>query len=331
MTTDTLGSTRLVMDAGGQVARNYDYLPFGEELGQGNGGTARDATFSGAGPRQKFTGKERDVETGMDYFGSRYFSGAQGRFTSPDPMVHPADSQSGFLPFISNPQDWNKYAYSLNNPLRYVDPDGQEPLPPAVRDLLMHYAPTALKAAGRVSEVYSVTQMILGLERSLGLMPPMVLPGPSTPTTEVQQAHAVARMTGNDVLLVDSPTNQGFDALQIVGGFMNARGAIPTELKGLSSANPMAVLSETLDTERAANGVTLPNGQALTGVQMFISAPNMNANAVANFANGGPLPTIVGRSSVSKVTITAGNGTVTIENKKVTLVCKKTGDGGTCQ
>ena len=93
----------------------------------------------------------------------------------------------------------------------------------------------------------------------------------------------------------------------------------------------MAVLEETVDTEHAANGVTLPNGQQLTGVQMFISAPNMDANAVAKFANGGPLPTIVGRSSVSKVTVTTSNGTVTIQKGKVTVACKKTGDSGSCQ
>lgn len=63
------------------------------------------------------TGKERDAETGLDYFGARYFSGAQGRFTSPDaPFAdqHPED-----------PQSWNLYGYSRNNPLRYVDPTGQ--------------------------------------------------------------------------------------------------------------------------------------------------------------------------------------------------------------
>lgn len=50
---------------------------------------------SGAVP--EFTGKERDAETGLDYFGARYFSGAQGRFTSPDePLLdqHPEDPQS---------------------------------------------------------------------------------------------------------------------------------------------------------------------------------------------------------------------------------------------
>ena len=63
-----------------------------------------------------FTGKERDVDTGLDYFGARYYAGAQGRFTSPDPLLN-----SG-RPW--EPQSWNRYAYTLNNPLKYVDPDG---------------------------------------------------------------------------------------------------------------------------------------------------------------------------------------------------------------
>lgn len=74
---------------------------------------------SGGSPSRllKFTGKERDAETGLDYFGARYFSGAQGRFTSPDvPLLdqHPED-----------PQSWNLYSYVRNNPLRFVDPTGQ--------------------------------------------------------------------------------------------------------------------------------------------------------------------------------------------------------------
>lgn len=66
---------------------------------------------------ERFTGKERDAESGLDYFGARYLSGAQGRFTSPDPVwITPRR--------MIDPQELNLYAYVRNNPLKYVDPDG---------------------------------------------------------------------------------------------------------------------------------------------------------------------------------------------------------------
>jgi RHS repeat-associated protein len=70
---------------------------------------------------QAFTGKERDAETGLDYFGARYFSGAQGRFTSPDWSEVP---QAVPYADLTNPQSLNLYSYVLNNPLRAADPDG---------------------------------------------------------------------------------------------------------------------------------------------------------------------------------------------------------------
>lgn len=66
---------------------------------------------------RQFTGKERDSETGLDYFGARYFSGAQGRFTSPDEPLIDQDP--------TDPQSWNLYSYVRNNPLRLTDPTGQ--------------------------------------------------------------------------------------------------------------------------------------------------------------------------------------------------------------
>jgi len=59
------------------------------------------------------------VETGLDYFKARYFAAAQGRFTTPDPLMASASA--------ANPQSWNRYAYVLNNPLRLIDPDGTDP------------------------------------------------------------------------------------------------------------------------------------------------------------------------------------------------------------
>ena len=69
------------------------------------------------GRRSRSTGKERDGETGLDYFGARYMSAAQGRFTSADAPF--ADQ------FVEDPQSWNLYAYTRNNPLRYIDDDGR--------------------------------------------------------------------------------------------------------------------------------------------------------------------------------------------------------------
>jgi len=120
LTRDHLGSTRVVTGAGGTVLARLDYLPFGEEIpntvGGRNGipGYGDDATLT-----QKFTGKERDAGTGLDYFGARYFSAPQGRFTSVDPAMESADP--------SNPQSWNRYGYALNNPLKFVDRNGRWP------------------------------------------------------------------------------------------------------------------------------------------------------------------------------------------------------------
>jgi RHS repeat-associated protein len=67
-----------------------------------------------------FTGKERDQETGLDYFGARYLSSAQGRWTSPD-LVNLTNERQ-----LSPNSTLNKYAYAANNPLKFVDPDGKD-------------------------------------------------------------------------------------------------------------------------------------------------------------------------------------------------------------
>jgi RHS repeat-associated protein len=70
-----------------------------------------------------FTGKERDTESGLDYFGARYYGSNMGRFMSPDWSSEPDP-----VPYadLSNPQSLNMYAYVRNNPLRTVDPDGHD-------------------------------------------------------------------------------------------------------------------------------------------------------------------------------------------------------------
>jgi RHS repeat-associated protein len=116
---DQLGTPRMVFDKTGALAnvKRHDYLPFGEELSAGQG--ARSTTLGYSVPdgvRQKFTSKERDIETGLDYFEARYYSSIQGRFTSVDP-----DNAGGDA---TDPQSWNGFAYVGNSPLISTDPHG---------------------------------------------------------------------------------------------------------------------------------------------------------------------------------------------------------------
>jgi RHS repeat-associated protein len=64
------------------------------------------------------TSYERDNESGLDYAQARYYSNQYGRFTSVDPLMASAKA--------SNPKTWNRYSYTLNNPLKYIDPDGMD-------------------------------------------------------------------------------------------------------------------------------------------------------------------------------------------------------------
>jgi RHS repeat-associated protein len=101
---DALGSSRFVNSlAGWNVS---DFYPFGGER----------VIYTGTLNHYKFTGKERDSESGLDNFGARYDSSQYGRFMSPDPGNAGADP--------TNPQSWNMYSYVLNNPLSNTDPSG---------------------------------------------------------------------------------------------------------------------------------------------------------------------------------------------------------------
>jgi RHS repeat-associated protein len=110
---DHLGTPRLVTNAFGNQVAYHLYYPFGEEA----------TAFNQDAERMKFTGHERDLNslagTGddLDYMHARFCSPVTGRFLSFDP--------GGQGPRV--PQSWNRYAYVLNNPLKWVDPYGLEP------------------------------------------------------------------------------------------------------------------------------------------------------------------------------------------------------------
>lgn len=116
---DHLGSVRVITDSSGAVKSRHDYFPFGEELAAAYSGRSGVTGYSATESiRERFTGKERDSESGFDYFLARYYSSAQGRFQS-------ADRPSNAGVHLQCPQSWNSYTYGLNNPLRFVDPNGE--------------------------------------------------------------------------------------------------------------------------------------------------------------------------------------------------------------
>ena len=121
LATDQLGTPRMIFDNTGSLSgtSRHDYLPFGEELFAGTNWRTPELGYSGDGTRQKFTQKERDNETGLDYFLARYYASTQGRFTSADPDNYQAKRD------LTDPQSWNAYAYVNNNPLARNDPDGR--------------------------------------------------------------------------------------------------------------------------------------------------------------------------------------------------------------
>lgn len=119
MTTDHLGSPRIATDQAGQVVSCHDYMPFGEEIYAGVGGRTAGMKYSlttADHVRQRFTGYEKDDETGLDFAQARMYQNRHGRFTAPDPLLASADG--------TNPQTFNRYSYTGNNPINYIDPSG---------------------------------------------------------------------------------------------------------------------------------------------------------------------------------------------------------------
>ena len=102
---DHLGNIRQTLDEGGNIVSAQDYYPFG--------GIYRAVNTADANDKYKFTEKERDKETDYDYFGARYYDSDLSRWLSVDPL---ADKYAG----------WSPYNYAMNNPLRFIDPDGEE-------------------------------------------------------------------------------------------------------------------------------------------------------------------------------------------------------------
>ena len=124
---DELKTTDIVTDAQGNIRNESDFYPWGGEL----------QFLANDSNHYKFTGKERDGETGLDYFGARYYGNALGRFITPDWSAIPVP-----VPYadLIDPQSLNQYSYVRNIPTTNVDADGHGPLLGVTIDIIQYIA-----------------------------------------------------------------------------------------------------------------------------------------------------------------------------------------------
>jgi RHS repeat-associated protein len=113
---DHIGSSNYVTDANGKLYEHLEYFPSGEAWVQESSNTQRTPYL--------FTSKELDEETGLYYYGARYYDPRTGVFTTNDPVVIERPEST-----VDVPATLNTYAYALQNPIQYVDPDGREAKP----------------------------------------------------------------------------------------------------------------------------------------------------------------------------------------------------------
>jgi RHS repeat-associated protein len=108
---DHLKTASVITDSSGIIKAESDYYPWGGEL----------QFFNADSNHYKFTGKERDSETGLDYFGARYYANILGRFVTPDWA-----EKAAAVPYaeFADPQSLNLYTYVRNIPTSKIDADG---------------------------------------------------------------------------------------------------------------------------------------------------------------------------------------------------------------
>lgn len=134
---DHLGSSSVMTDADGDLVEETAFYPFGVPR--------HDHRLRLIEENYTFTQKERDKESGLNYFEARFLAGSLSRFITPDPKYLALNTVSArdLRPFLAHPQELNLYAYARNNPLRYIDPTGLD-------DSALNTAGTAADVGGVV-------------------------------------------------------------------------------------------------------------------------------------------------------------------------------------
>lgn len=174
---DHLGSNSVLTNQSGAVVEKTTYEPYGE--------------VKSGGTKSKFgyTGQEKDQETGLNYYDSRYYDPHLQRFVQPDTM----------LPDVYDPQQLNRYSYANNNPLRYTDPTGH-----GVFDKLLKLAFKIPVIGSLISKIPGVQQYMQWVESPLGGQTTQEVVQAATKVQSnpiVQKAEdAIGKVTNNQII-----------------------------------------------------------------------------------------------------------------------------------
>jgi RHS repeat-associated protein len=138
---DHLGSTAITANSGGGLSAELRYRPWGETR----------YTWGSTPTTLRYTGQREQAELGLYFYGARWYDGALGRFIQVDTVV----------PGAGDSQAWDRYAYALNNPLRYNDPTGHCIGPLAIVCVaLINAAPAIIEAVGYAVTAYIIADQI---------------------------------------------------------------------------------------------------------------------------------------------------------------------------
>jgi hypothetical protein len=256
----------------------------------------------------------------LDYFLARYYSSAQGRFTGVDPHSPVLDRQDesdkekaeeDFRAYLGEPQHWNRYPYTINNPLRYFDPNGGQELESIKRALSRVTIPAPIARGLTQALTVKVLTWIFGPTRE-------VLPG-GLDAREVGFAKEVSQFTQNTFVGVSTRNEPGIDGiLTVAGSYTDVKGV--ASLTETARANPRVLIDLAGDKERSAGNAGYKQ------VDLFIKATSLDSKTVLDYVNRGPgFSNVVSRGTIRSINIFTNDGKVVrVDGKKVT-VCD--GDG----
>jgi RHS repeat-associated protein len=272
----------------------------------------------------------------LDFAQARYYANAQGRFTSVDPFnpIFETD-ESGFIDWIGEPQRWNRYSYSLNNPYKYVDRNGEDPLV-VLRDGIRRIASLAAQLAQR--NAGRITHPLVMAAEALEYALSSAFPSISVVTKGLQGEHEIAgarlaaAFEGKNFEGVANQNTPGIDGFLYPGRKLStAMLAGQVEAVQLQSNGPSNnTLSNIVNDADAHEGKVNKGGQKNVHLFVTVTDPKVTASQILNRIQaddraGFGIVKMTTKQYITKVTILTSDGAVRVHNGK-TYSCDGNGN-----